>query len=163
MDAKITGKDWKSYDISYGLDANGKEDKSTLVVHSVDKNGKDDYFSLDPITNATAGAAVKVAATGTAMTLDPAVENPLSTLDKALSQVDSLRSAMGAVQNRLDSTIPNFGNAVNNLTASYSRFEDADYATEVSNMSKGQILQQAGTSVLAQANQMPQNVLSLLR
>ncbi|WP_311748955.1 flagellin, partial [Proteus penneri] len=73
------------------------------------------------------------------------------------------RSAMGAVQNRLDSTIANLGNTVNNLTASRSRIEDADYATEVSNMSKGQILQQAGTSVLAQANQMPQNVLSLLR
>ncbi len=163
LDAKITSKDWKSYDISYGLDANGKEDKSILVVHSVDKNDKDDYFSLPAATSTTAGAAFKVATTGTAITTDPVVEKPLETLDKALSQVDTLRSAMGAVQNRLDSTITNLSNTVSNLTASRSRIQDADYATEVSNMSRGQILQQAGTAVLAQANQMPQNVLSLLR
>ncbi|WP_368890635.1 flagellin, partial [Proteus columbae] len=107
LDAKITSKDWKSYDISYGLDANGKEDKSILVVHSVDKNDKDDYFSLPAATSTTAGVAFKVATTGTAITTDPVVEKPLETLDKALSQVDTLRSAMGAVQNRLDSTITN--------------------------------------------------------
>ncbi|WP_423244086.1 flagellin [Citrobacter freundii] len=87
----------------------------------------------------------------------------MAVLDKALAQVDALRSDLGAVQNRFDSTITNLGNTVNNLTSARSRIEDADYATEVSNMSKAQILQQAGTSVLAQANQVPQNVLSLLR
>lgn len=162
LDAKVSNNDWKSYDIFYGVDANGKDDKSTLVVHSVDKKGVDAYYSISA-TSATTGQAYKVKDSGTAITLDEAVEKPLATLDKALSQVDSLRSAMGAVQNRLDSTITNLGNTVNNLTASRSRIEDADYATEVSNMSKGQILQQAGTSVLAQANQIPQNVLSLLR
>ena len=90
-------------------------------------------------------------------------KDPLAVLDKALAQVDALRSDLGAVQNRFDSTITNLGNTVNNLTSARSRIEDADYATEVSNMSKAQILQQAGTSVLAQANQVPQNVLSLLR
>ena len=89
--------------------------------------------------------------------------DPLKTLDAALAQVDALRSDLGAIQNRFDSTITNLGNTVNNLTSARSRIEDADYATEVSNMSKAQILQQAGTSVLAQANQVPQNVLSLLR
>lgn len=89
--------------------------------------------------------------------------NPLETIDKALAQVDALRSDLGAVQNRFDSTITNLGNTLNNLTSARSRIEDADYATEVSNMSKAQILQQAGTSVLAQANQVPQGVLSLLR
>ena len=163
LDAKVSTNAWKSYDISYALDANGKDDKSILVVHSVDKNGKDDYFSIAAKTGATAGAKAKVDVSGTSVNTNEAVEKPLATLDKALSQVDSLRSAMGAVQNRLDSTITNLGNTVNNLTASRSRIEDADYATEVSNMSKGQILQQAGTSVLAQANQIPQNVLSLLR
>ncbi|WP_435953083.1 flagellin [Dryocola sp. BD626] len=90
-------------------------------------------------------------------------ENPLAVIDKALAQVDALRSDLGAVQNRFDSTITNLGNTLNNLTSARSRIEDADYATEVSNMSKAQILQQAGTSVLAQANQVPQGVLSLLR
>ncbi|AOM39540.1 flagellin [Xenorhabdus hominickii] len=93
----------------------------------------------------------------------PPTEKPLAKLDEALSQVDSLRSSLGAVQNRLESTVNNLNNTVNNLSAARSRIEDADYATEVSNMSRGQILQQAGTSVLAQANQVPQTVLSLLR
>ncbi len=98
-----------------------------------------------------------------ANTVSEATKDPLKALDKALAQVDALRSDLGAVQNRFDSTITNLGNTVNNLSSARSRIEDADYATEVSNMSRAQILQQAGTSVLAQANQTTQNVLSLLR
>ncbi|CDL79088.1 flagellin FliC [Xenorhabdus cabanillasii] len=90
-------------------------------------------------------------------------ERPLDALDSALAQVDSLRSSLGAVQNRLESTVNNLNNTVNNLSAARSRIEDADYAVEVSNMSRGQILQQAGTAVLGQANQIPQTVMSLLR
>ncbi|EEJ7164129.1 FliC/FljB family flagellin [Salmonella enterica subsp. enterica] len=90
-------------------------------------------------------------------------DDPLKALDEALSKVDALRSDLGAVQNRFDSTITNLGSTINNLSSARSRIEDADYATEVSNMSRAQILQQAGTSVLAQANQVTQNVLSLLR
>ncbi|EJD2118278.1 FliC/FljB family flagellin [Salmonella enterica] len=90
-------------------------------------------------------------------------ENPLAKIDAALAQVDALRSDLGAVQNRFNSAITNLGNTVNNLSEARSRIEDSDCATEVSNMSRAQILQQAGTSVLAQANQVPQNVLSLLR
>lgn len=92
-----------------------------------------------------------------------ATDDPLKALDNALSQVDALRSDLGAVQNRFNSTITNLGSTINNLSSARSRIEDADYATEVSNMSRAQILQQAGTSVLAQANQVTQNVLSLLR
>ena len=88
--------------------------------------------------------------------------NPLATLDAALNQVDSLRSDLGAVQNRFDSAITNLSTNETNLSAARSRIEDADYATEVADMTKNQILQQAGTSVLAQANQLPQGVLSLL-
>lgn len=90
-------------------------------------------------------------------------EDPLAALDKALAQVDALRSELGAVQNRFQSTIANLNNTVTNLSSARSRIEDADYAVEVSNMTRAQILQQAGTSVLAQANQVPQSVLSLLR
>ncbi|UCQ28925.1 FliC/FljB family flagellin [Edwardsiella tarda] len=100
---------------------------------------------------------------GTALSTTAKTTDPLATLDKALSQVDDLRSGLGAVQNRFDSVINNLNSTVNNLSASRSRIQDADYATEVSNMSRAQILQQAGTSVLAQANQSTQNVLSLLR
>lgn len=91
-----------------------------------------------------------------------ATENPLAALDSALSDVDSLRSEMGAMQNRFDSAITNLSTTETNLSAARSRIEDADYAVEVSNMTRAQILQQAGTSVLAQANQVPQSVLSLL-
>ncbi|MBH0312249.1 FliC/FljB family flagellin [Alcaligenes faecalis] len=89
--------------------------------------------------------------------------SPLDAIDKALGDVDTLRGELGAVQNRFQSTIANLNNTVNNLSAARSRIEDADYAVEVSNMTRSQILQQAGTSVLAQANQVPQTVLSLLR
>ncbi|CAG9178919.1 FliC/FljB family flagellin [Cupriavidus pinatubonensis] len=95
--------------------------------------------------------------------LSAATANPLAAIDSALSKVDDLRSSLGAVQNRFDSAIANLGTTVTNLSASRSRIQDADYATEVSNMTRANILQQAGTSVLAQANQTTQGVLSLLR
>lgn len=89
--------------------------------------------------------------------------DPLAALDAALAKVDTLRGSLGAVQNRFDSVIANLGTTVTNLSSSRSRIEDADYAVEVSNMTRAQILQQAGTSVLSQANQTTQGVLSLLR
>ena len=118
------------------------------------------------VTNGTGSIIYQTAdgkMTTEAKTKSVATEDPLKALDNALAKVDALRSDLGAVQNRFDSTITNLGNTVNNLTSARSRIEDADYATEVSNMSRAQILQQAGTSVLAQANQTTQNVLSLLR
>jgi flagellin len=87
----------------------------------------------------------------------------ITAVDAAIKSVDSARSGLGAIQNRFESTISNLNNTITNLSASRSRIEDADYAVEVSNMTRAQILQQAGTSVLAQANQVPQTVLSLLR
>ncbi|TPG64732.1 FliC/FljB family flagellin [Ewingella americana] len=88
---------------------------------------------------------------------------PLADIDAALKAVDTQRSALGASQNRFESTITNLNNTTNNLTSARSRIQDADYSTEVSNMSRAQILQQAGTSVLSKANQVPQSVLSLLQ
>ena len=87
----------------------------------------------------------------------------LAMIDKALKSVDTLRGQMGAVQNRLDATITNLDNTDTNLSNARSRIQDANYAVEVSAMTQAQILQQAGTSVLAQANSSSQNVLSLLR
>ncbi|EML9724365.1 flagellin FliC [Klebsiella aerogenes] len=123
---------------------------------------KDTSGATDRYYAATFDADGKVVR-GNELSSTPATEDPLEALDKALSQVDQLRSSLGAVQNRFDSVINNLNSTVNNLSASQSRIQDADYATEVSNMSRANILQQAGTSVLAQANQSTQNVLSLLR
>lgn len=92
-----------------------------------------------------------------------ATANPLALLDKAIASVDNFRSSLGAVQNRLNSAVTNLNNTTTNLSAAQSRIQDADYATEVSNMSKAQIVQQAGNSVLSKANQVPQQVLSLLQ
>lgn len=89
--------------------------------------------------------------------------NALATVDTALAKIDTQRGALGAVQNRFDSVISNLGTTIVNLSASRSRIEDADYATEVSNMTRAQILQQAGTSVLAKANSSTEGVMSLLR
>ena len=86
----------------------------------------------------------------------------LATLDAKLSAVDSARSDLGAVQNRFQSAIDNITTTTTNMSAAQSRIQDADYAKEVSSMTRAQILQQAGTSVLSQANQVPQSVLKLL-
>ncbi|SET29732.1 flagellin [Thorsellia anophelis] len=88
---------------------------------------------------------------------------PLESLDKAMTQIDDFRGELGAVMNRLESTMQNISTSKINLEAARSRIEDADYALEVSNMSRNQILQQAGMSVLSQANQSPELVLQLLR
>ncbi|MCZ4058149.1 flagellin [Pantoea sp. LMR881] len=96
-------------------------------------------------------------------TAAPSGTEPLADIDAAIKAVDTQRSALGASQNRFESTITNLNNTVDNLSSARSRIQDSDYATEVSNMSRAQILQQAGTSVLAQANQVPQAMLSLLR
>lgn len=92
--------------------------------------------------------------------------NAVSSLDKidsALETISGARANLGAIQNRLSSTISNLENVSQNLSASNSRIQDADFAAETSKMSKAQILQQAGTSMLSQANASTQNVLSLLQ
>jgi flagellin len=83
-------------------------------------------------------------------------------IDAALSQIDSNRAALGAVQNRFTHTISNLANVQENVTSSRSRIQDTDFAKETAVMTKNQILQQAGTSILSQANQIPQAAISLL-
>ncbi|EKT0591439.1 FliC/FljB family flagellin [Morganella morganii] len=154
--------------IYYQTDANGVVDKNNVYIQGK-INGKDVELKAGVTATAkTATADGKLEFTGVTE-LDAADQKaladkgPLGTLDKALSKIDTQRSQLGAFQNRMQSTINNLNNSVNNLSAARSRIQDADFAVEVSNMSRGQILQQAGTSVLAQANQVPQSVLSLLR
>ncbi|NYT66499.1 flagellin FliC [Alcaligenaceae bacterium] len=131
------------------------EKDQELYVH---KNGKVTDSAANVVYADDKGKLTLDEKSGVTKTADP-----LAALDKALAQVDALRGELGAVQNRFQSTITNLSNTVTNLSAARSRIEDADYAVEVSNMTRAQILQQAGTSVLAQANQVPQTVLSLLR
>jgi len=90
-------------------------------------------------------------------------QTAIDIVDAALSQVNSNRGSLGAVQNRFISTIANLQTTSENLSAARSRIQDADFATETANMTRGQILQQAGVAILAQANSLPNNVLSLLR
>ncbi len=86
----------------------------------------------------------------------------LDTIDLALENVSSSRAKLGALQNRLESTINNLSTTSENLSASRSRILDADFASETAQLSRNQIIQQAGVSILAQANQQPQIALALL-
>ena len=100
--------------------------------------------------------------TNTSVLTGTSANDALLTLDFALQQVNSLRAELGSVQTRFESTIANLSITSENLSAARSRILDADFAAETSNLTRAQILQQAGTAMLAQANAIPQNVLSLL-
>jgi flagellin len=89
--------------------------------------------------------------------------NALAAIDGALTTINSSRAALGAVQNRFSSVVASLQTTAENLTASRSRIQDADFALETANLSRAQILQQAGTAMVAQANQIPQGVLKLLQ
>nr|WP_311752070.1 flagellin [Proteus columbae] len=163
--AKIAGADVavtgvSEHDGKQYITAGGKTYEGTVTV-------KDGATAGDAKTvEYTVGKEITLVSDADAKTATEKAEKAeaqLKTLDEAINTVDGMRSSLGAIQNRFESTINNLNNTVNNLSAARSRILDADYATEVSNMSRGQILQQAGTSVLAQANQVPQTVLSLLR
>ncbi|WP_025152215.1 FliC/FljB family flagellin [Morganella morganii] len=156
--------------VSYQVAADGTVDKTKVYIQGK-VDGKDVTLKADVTATAATGTAgatpaglefknVKEIDAADQKVLD--AKSPLGTLDKALSKIDSQRSQLGAFQNRMQSTINNLNNSVNNLSAARSRIQDADFAVEVSNMSRGQILQNAGTAVLAQANQVPQSVLRLL-
>lgn len=90
-------------------------------------------------------------------------QGAISVIDAAIAGIDKNRASLGAVQNRFENTISNLQNISENASAARSRIKDTDYAAETSELTKNQILQQAGTAILAQANQLPQAVLSLLQ
>jgi flagellin len=89
-------------------------------------------------------------------------QDALSVIDNAIANIDSQRAALGAVQNRFSHTISNLANIAENVSSSRSRIQDTDFATETAELTKNQILQQAGTSILSQANQVPQAAITLL-
>ncbi|MND48630.1 Flagellin [compost metagenome] len=137
-------------------------------------------FTISGIASATKGSATVATGTGkepysvtngagpvdvanmNSITTASAAQSAMANLDFMIKAVDSKRAELGAVQNRFDSTIRNQSNVSENLSAARSRIRDADFATETANMTKQNILQQAASSILAQANQRPQSALSLL-
>jgi Flagellin and related hook-associated proteins len=153
------------------VDTSGK-----LKLESL-KAGKDFAFTAGSATGATgvtfdstgiaATATVAAGTTSTLTNLDistfSGAQKALEIVDKALTAVNSSRADMGAVQNRFTSTIANLSSTSENLSASRSRIRDTDYAKETAELTRTQILQQAGTAMLAQAKSVPQNVLSLLQ
>ena len=119
------------------------------------------------VNDASSGVGVSV--TGTLETVksinlstELGSQSAISIIDGALAQIDEQRAGLGAVQNRFGHTISNLANIQENVSASRSRIQDTDFATETAQMTKNQILQQAGTSILSQANQIPQAAISLL-
>ena len=132
----------------------------------------DSGFSITSAIGAGAGGVVTGGATvgsdlNSVSTIDVSTVDgsnaALLTIDSALNAINSNRAALGAIQNRFASTISNLNTTTENLSASRSRIQDTDFASETANLTRGQILQQAGTAILAQANSLPNGVLSLLR
>ena len=114
----------------------------------------------------TKGGYLKDNSVGTGLTFDistaAGAQNTLANIDKYIQAVDSKRAELGAVQNRLESTIRNQSNVSENVSDARSRIRDTDFATETANMTQQSIIQQASQSILSQANQRPQMALSLL-
>ncbi|OUR82826.1 hypothetical protein A9Q82_05005 [Cycloclasticus sp. 46_120_T64] len=110
-------------------------------------------------------AAATYAASGTALNISSAsgAQAAITSVDNALDSVNSIRGTLGAVQSRFESTVSNLQSSAENLSAARSRILDADFAAETANLTRAQILQQAGVSILSQANSLPQNVLALLQ
>ncbi|MEN4952568.1 flagellin [Stenotrophomonas sp. TWI819] len=144
----------------------------TSVKESVDGDGK---FSAIKAAVTTGGNFTTSVIAGTA-TAPPAkqlsdvnisdvagAQQAITIVDKALGSINSTRADLGAVQNRFTSVVANLQTSTENLSASRSRIKDTDFAKETAELTRTQILQQAGTAMLAQANQVPQNVMSLLR
>lgn len=151
-----------------GTKFNGKSLLNSAATDMAFQIGAD-TDSTDRITVAlrdmTAGTGMSAAITGAAAsisTVDASLAT-ISNLDAAIDEVTSARSNLGSVQNRFESVVANLATSQENITAARGRITDADFAVESANLSRAQVLSQAGNTMLAQANQQPQQVLSLLR
>ena len=130
-----------------------------LSAAGATKAGLGDFLGKTVTADMTNGSALGSLDISTAAGANRA----LKTIDNALSSVNAARGNMGALQNRFTSVVSNLQSSSENLSASRSRIQDADFAAETANLSRSQVLQQAGTAMVAQANQLPQGVLALLR
>ncbi|HIF9179740.1 TPA: flagellin [Photobacterium damselae] len=173
-----------SYELSGALSAgalsiDGTEAKYNGTKELSDKNSENGDFKISFANakldasidgNVTVGGQIMKQKAGTTtdsvagldLSTQKGAQDAIDVLDAAMEQVDSKRAEIGAFQNRMNHTMSNLANINENVNASNSRIKDVDFAKETVNMTKGQILQQAGTSILAQAKQIPQSALSLL-
>ena len=161
-------------DIKIDNFTNEAEDITGFTTGSIARGGvtlsSDTAFTLtDAQTGASAalGLTAGVVATGgaTKVSVDTVsnANDTITRIDEALKSINTGRANLGAYQNRFEATVSDLKNNVENLSGARSRIQDADFAEETASLAKNQILQQAGMAMLAQANQLPQNVLSLLR
>lgn len=154
---------------------NGSFDVATKLSAGTDA-GQVAVFRFAAAQNLTDANAAATASTN--ITLAPSAANKVEdidlstvlgaqtaviTIDQAIQKIDAQRADLGAVQNRFENTISNLQNIAENVSAARGRIQDTDFAAETATLSKNQIMQQAGTAILAQANQLPQAVLSLLQ
>ncbi len=139
---------------------------ATTLTFQVGASGQGDNqvtFDTAALT-AIAGYAADLTATGTVdISTSAGASAALSAIDEAIGSVTTQRATFGGVQNRFQAVVANLSNYNENLTAARSRIMDTDFASETANLTRNQILQQAGTAILAQANALPQAALTLLR
>jgi flagellin len=143
-------------DLGISLSANGSED-GIVLTYADKENVAETTYSL---TAAGAGESISAASINDGSNT---ARTAITTIDAALAKVAEQRSKLGATQSQLESTVRNLANVAENTSAAAGRIMDTDYAAETANLTKAQILQQAATSILAQANAQPQAVLSLLQ
>jgi flagellin len=130
-----------------------------VVAHA----GGTSTAAITGLTAATTNTATTTGFVGLSIGTVSGANLAIQSMDAALTAVNDARASLGAVQNRFESTIANLSTTAENLSAARSRIQDADFAAETASMTRAQILQQAGTAMVAQANSLPQSVLSLLR
>lgn len=143
-------------DFTEGFSVN---DKLSFNLHVGADSSSDNKIKVDIESMSSAGIGVK----GLKVNTEDDATAAIDRISDAIQKVSSQRSSLGAVQNRLEHTIDNLDNVVENTTSAESRIRDTDMAKEMVNYSKNNILAQAGQSMLAQANQSNQGVLSLLQ
>ncbi|NQY62773.1 MAG: flagellin [Alteromonadaceae bacterium] len=139
----------------------GEDGKDVVITSKATNQGSQDT-ALAKIGVTSIGGSETAVGIGLSVNSVANANNSIDRIDSALKQISDGRANLGAIQNRLGSTISNLQNVSQNISAANSRISDADFAVETSTLSKSQILQQAGTAMLSQANASTQNVLSLL-
>ncbi|HHK2762358.1 TPA: B-type flagellin [Pseudomonas aeruginosa] len=165
---KVQGSDGKFEAAAKNVVAAGTAATTTVVTGYVQLNSPTAYSVSGTGTQASqvfgnASAAQKSSVASVDISTADGAQNAIAVVDNALAAIDAQRADLGAVQNRFKNTIDNLTNISENATNARSRIKDTDFAAETAALSKNQVLQQAGTAILAQANQLPQAVLSLLR
>jgi flagellin len=140
----------------------GANNGENVVINSPAFNGAQLFG-----TNGGTGQVTYNGASGTTQAMDVSSQatsaTTITNVDTAVQEVNATQAALGAAQNRLSSVVNNLDTNVTNLSSARSRIQDTDYSTETTNLAKSQILSQASTAMIAQANQSQQNVLSLLK